>query len=758
MSNKIIDNMKRQMQPSDDFIENIKKAVKNDIEFNLPTIRQKQIASNKLLFFSTFVLISIISIFLIYYFAIYNSVSEINMEANFMIYKTVDDLDNASELIITGSPLEDFTHREHIVKYDSEGGITDYYTLTNIKIEKIFKKPINLNIEVGQIIQIIEPIGFIQQITGKIKMKLDGYDEMVKNNKYVIFLKKGSGIIFSVINMNSGKFNLTNDNAEQIINRDDVMSKYIIDNNEIEEPTKEAVNILKNIKVIADDVNIRQDKSTASKIVGKISTAGKIIEILDESADKDGKIWYQVYADFGVKGWIAGWLCEKTSESPYNIIRSKPGELLDNVIDKNLFVKLMTMENYTEAALITNFGKDFIKTESESGTKYDYANGLYFSISEKGDVYQIGIDTLKISTDSIRKKTCDIFQSPGNEILIFYINQNIRASHYELLVVNFTTKVVLRNYGLDFLSVENFEVGDFLNNGTLQLYLEEYDSDKSCIYSVQDNDFVKVYNTDAFALYTDGIKAVITANELSVNINVGGYSKKFISILPERIFYNNKDIKDKNSLLSIDQKWNVEKTGDKWSFRIHNAVNFSYGIPAEQVKINYDLARVDMLIEIHYGQPKIMKTSSLIKYDNPNLLKINPINAAEGKLLNGPALGMKMEDAYKALCGDMKNFVNSDEIKYNGVTLFGYDELSMISVTNPKYSTTRGLKVGDSIEKVESLYGKPDEGFPVDGFVKYYTLEEWDGKLRVTWGRSLNIYYKDGIVVSYDLYQFVGDI
>lgn len=117
---------------------------------------------------------------------------------------------------------------------------------------------------------------------------------------------------------------------------------------------------------------------------------------------------------------------------------------------------------------------------------------------------------------------------------------------------------------------------------------------------------------------------------------------------------------------------------------------------------------------------------------------------------------MTMEEAYKALGGNMKEFEYSEYMEYNGVSLSefcGY--IVDITVTSPDYQTPRGLRVGDPIEKVERLYGKPDQGFSGNGYVMYkYTAPEYG---YVDYCRGMDIGYKDGLVQWISLYQVILD-
>ena len=167
-----------------------------------------------------------------------------------------------------------------------------------------------------------------------------------------------------------------------------------------------------------------------------------------------------------------------------------------------------------------------------------------------------------------------------------------------------------------------------------------------------------------------------------------------------------------------------------------------------------DLARVDIILSIKGNEPEIIDAHVEVKYNSPSLLDIQPLKFDEIRLVNGPAVEMSMEEAYKALGGNMEDFKNSEYIEYNGVTLLDFcSSVVEISVNTPDYETPRGLKVGDTAEKVESLYGKPDAGFSGDDHVMY----KCTGADYVNYYRGLDIYYNNNIVESFLLYQVILD-
>ena len=139
-----------------------------------------------------------------------------------------------------------------------------------------------------------------------------------------------------------------------------------------------------NIKVTANELNIRQDKSTNSKIIAEASR-GDVFQMLEEAKDAQGRVWYKVEAEFGnVTGWLAGWFCVKTNEDANKGFRSKPGELFD-CSSKDLYIKLLLLGNYSTENLIRTFGKDYTVSSDEFGCKdYDYKNGVIYRVDKEG--------------------------------------------------------------------------------------------------------------------------------------------------------------------------------------------------------------------------------------------------------------------------------------------------------------------------------------------------------------------------------------
>jgi hypothetical protein len=447
--------------------------------------------------------------------------------------------------------------------------------------------------------------------------------------------------------------------------------------------------------------------------------------------------------------------------------KSQPGTILDETVDKALLVRLLMMEDYSLKGFQAGFGKEYAESEDGEYKLYSFPNGVYFDLRNDGTVAEFGVNNgnIILYPEQIQRMEADIFGNPGNEWLILYECD----LYYRLLVLDGATQSVLREYETGFLNLSDAEIGDFLRDGSLQLYLDGYGdgTEKREIYRAVADDFVRVYDLGSFSNYADGIKAVITGSQLALDVQLEGYSAQKQSRLPERLYYDNLDIADKNTLLAVHPSWHLLEKGGQWFVTVRNSVDFNmlgyyWGPPVENPEKNgmmlNDLARVDLVLAIENGAPKIVDFNAIVKYDNPALLSIKPVGREEGQLLKGPVLESTMEEAFVAAGGDIKTFEYAEQLTVNGVSLFEFTgSIVDITVTGTRHSTTRGMKVGDSMQTVERLYGKPDVGFSGDETVSYKCTNDYLGKPQVNYYRGMDVSYKNGVVKSFTLYQVILD-
>ncbi|MEJ8305734.1 hypothetical protein [Saccharibacillus sacchari] len=132
-----------------------------------------------------------------------------NLSANSLKLQDIDQLDDYVELVVVGYATEDFSDREHKIKAYGDGYLQDFSTRTNIKIDKILKKPADFP-EDQKELTIIEPVS----LQDEEKITAENYIELKKDEPSVIFLMKNSFGDYSLVNDNLGKIILTDEDPE----------------------------------------------------------------------------------------------------------------------------------------------------------------------------------------------------------------------------------------------------------------------------------------------------------------------------------------------------------------------------------------------------------------------------------------------------------------------------------------------------------------------------------------------------------------
>ncbi|MFW5435783.1 hypothetical protein [Paenibacillus apiarius] len=160
----------------------------------------------------------------------------ISIHANFVNFENADQLDSFADLIVIGTAVQRFEDRNPVSTHFDDGTLQDFYTLTDISIDRVLKGP-------GQIMQedapltIIEPLAYLDIENEKTKLTRENYIELHEGDRSVIFLKKNTFGQFAIINQNLGKFSLnetpefqvtadSEEAAEYAVLREDVFEKY----------------------------------------------------------------------------------------------------------------------------------------------------------------------------------------------------------------------------------------------------------------------------------------------------------------------------------------------------------------------------------------------------------------------------------------------------------------------------------------------------------------------------------------------------
>ncbi len=150
----------------------------------------------------------------IYYFKVYHSVKDIVLDCNYVTYNSEQELDNAADIILYGTPVDEFDKRQHVNNYINGDVLSDFYTLTKFNVMKVIKAPQDLKIKKSDIFDVIEPIGVKQDKDGIKILKPDAYESLQLGEKYIIYLKSNGKDGYSIINMNNGKFNVLHDEKQ----------------------------------------------------------------------------------------------------------------------------------------------------------------------------------------------------------------------------------------------------------------------------------------------------------------------------------------------------------------------------------------------------------------------------------------------------------------------------------------------------------------------------------------------------------------
>lgn len=184
------------------------------------------------------VLAILVAISTLYYFFIYSSFKGVvNTEASYVGYDDAASLVNSAELIVIATPVKDFDDREHIVTTYKTGAVEDFYTKTELKVEKVLKGSLD-----EKTLTVIEPISYYQNFDGKRKMTTDGYSEMLKDNQYIVALAKNYHGEYGVINMTNGVFNLSTQSNKELSSPNEVKSS---DTDLHEQIKKDLINLYK---------------------------------------------------------------------------------------------------------------------------------------------------------------------------------------------------------------------------------------------------------------------------------------------------------------------------------------------------------------------------------------------------------------------------------------------------------------------------------------------------------------------------------
>ncbi|WPS85390.1 hypothetical protein SMD22_01820 (plasmid) [Brevibacillus halotolerans] len=157
----------------------------------------------------------------------------VNVEAKVVGYKDVEALEKEAEYIVVGHLEKDFSEFEPTFKYSPVGRIGEFYTKTDVIIDKVLKG------EAGtKTISVLQDAAYIDSPT-KHKddlMTIEGYTPMEKGKEYLLFLQKANvDESYNLLGVYQGKFDINERDGAQGLAlenshyqnlKDEVVEKY----------------------------------------------------------------------------------------------------------------------------------------------------------------------------------------------------------------------------------------------------------------------------------------------------------------------------------------------------------------------------------------------------------------------------------------------------------------------------------------------------------------------------------------------------
>ncbi|MFS0724384.1 hypothetical protein [Paenibacillus sp. 1P07SE] len=132
-----------------------------------------------------------------------------SIETFYFKQRSVEDLEREADVILKGTPKNRFADREHVTTTFSDGTVQDFYTMTQLSVSEVVKKPAELDVKAGDDFIVAEPIGYMDPAAKTGKVTPNDYVELKKGNEYLIFLKANDEGTYFVMNLNLGKFDLS---------------------------------------------------------------------------------------------------------------------------------------------------------------------------------------------------------------------------------------------------------------------------------------------------------------------------------------------------------------------------------------------------------------------------------------------------------------------------------------------------------------------------------------------------------------------
>lgn len=137
-----------------------------------------------------------------------DDIVRIQVHANYERYDQVDLADKSADLIVLAHPTKALEKRKATIHELNNGIISDFYTYTDLKVEKVLKQDPKMALKENADLQVLEPIALGQADGNAALYQYEGYSAMEADQSYIVFLKKNSYGNYSVMNMSLGRIDL----------------------------------------------------------------------------------------------------------------------------------------------------------------------------------------------------------------------------------------------------------------------------------------------------------------------------------------------------------------------------------------------------------------------------------------------------------------------------------------------------------------------------------------------------------------------
>jgi hypothetical protein len=165
----------------------------------------------KSLFTVSALIVCLVAIFAFKFNVFSKTLKTVVVDANYVTYNSEEDLRNFADVVVIGTVSTDLKEDKVVTTKNDLGRLDDFYTITPFKIQKLIKGDVT-----DKTIYINQPVAITKDTDNSdVKVVLDGYSELKKNSKYVLYLKKSSVGNYSIVSVTQGKFNLDDTDKEE---------------------------------------------------------------------------------------------------------------------------------------------------------------------------------------------------------------------------------------------------------------------------------------------------------------------------------------------------------------------------------------------------------------------------------------------------------------------------------------------------------------------------------------------------------------